>query len=69
MQIKGSYLNNELGKKFLVGDLIQVLKNKKAVQKVEERTSRDQLLFIHSTNIYSALSPSQELFEAKKIHQ
>lgn len=32
-------------------------------------TSRDQFLFAHSTNIYSALSLRQELFEVKKIYQ
>jgi len=60
-----------LGKEFLVSALIQGLKNEKkvAIQRVEEIISKEQHLFIHSTNICSALSVSQELFKAKKIYQ
>lgn len=58
-------------KEFLVGDLIQGLTNEKkaAIQTVEKIVSREQPAFIHSANIYSALSISQELFEAKKTYQ
>lgn len=65
---KGTYLINELGRNFLVGDLIQGLKNKKAaIERVEKITSKDPHLFVHSTNVYSALSLSQELSKAMEI--
>lgn len=70
---KGPSINNGLGKEFfffLVANLIQGLKNEKkaAMERVKERTSRDQHLFINLTNIYSVPSVSQEVFKANKIY-
>lgn len=68
---KGAYLNNGLGKEFLVGALIQGVKKlrKVPIQKSGGDNKQEQHLFIHSTNICSALSVSQGLFKAKKIYQ
>lgn len=54
---KGTYLISELGRNFLIGDLIQGLKNKKAaIQKVEKRTSKDQHLFFIQKMLFSTFS-------------
>lgn len=73
--MKGTYLNNGLKKTFFSRWLKLKLKEweegSHPESRVEEKTNRKTNIysFIHSTNIYVALSTSQGLFKAKQIYQ